>query len=210
MLESVKLVGHLVWRLHWYRDCLATSLYGTAMATTTRLLTAEDLYDLPADVRCELVDGVLIELSPPGNVHARVAMKAGLVFARAEGMGLGFVLGEGGYIVRRAPDTVRAPDAAFFVAGRADLADLPAGFSEVVPDVVVEVVSPWDTRAEIQAKIREWLEAEVRLVLYLYPDTRTAHAIRSLTDRQELTSSDILDLGDVLPGFSCPVADFFD
>ena len=79
-----------------------------------------------------------------------------------------------------------------------------------MPDIIVEVVSPWDTRAEIQAKIREWLEAEVRLVLYVYPDTRTVHAIRSLTDRQELASSDILDLGDVLPGFSCPVADFFD
>ncbi len=180
------------------------------MATATRLLTAEDLYRLPADVRCELVDGVLIELSPPGNVHARVAMKAGLVFARAEAMGLGFVLGEGGYIVRRAPDTVRAPDAAFMVADRVALADLPQGFSETVPDIVVEVVSPWDTPGEIQAKIREWIEAEVRLVLYVYPESRTVHAIRSLTDRRELTSSDALDLGDILPGFSCPVADFFD
>jgi Uma2 family endonuclease len=180
------------------------------MATATRLLTAEDLYELAPDLRCELVDGVLIELPPPGNEHSRVSMKAGLVLARAESIGLGIVLGEGGYIVRRGPDTVRAPDAAFFVSGRVDPAQLPEGFSEIVPDLVVEVVSPWDSRAEIQAKIREWLEAGVRLVLYVYPRTRTLHAIRSLTDREELTSSDILDFEDVLPGFSCPVSDFFD
>jgi Uma2 family endonuclease len=180
------------------------------MATATRLLTAEDLYDLPSDFRCELVDGVLIELSPPGNVHARVSAKAVVVFARAEAMGLGIVLGEGGYILRRGPDTVRAPDAAFVHADRMALADLPKGFSEVAPDIVVEVVSQWDTRGEIQAKIRDWIEAEARLVLYVYPDTRTVHAIRSLTDRQELTFADVLDLGDILPGFSCRVADFFD
>jgi Uma2 family endonuclease len=80
----------------------------------------------------------------------------------------------------------------------------------MAPDVVIEVVSPYDTRAEIQAKIRDWIEAEARLVLYVYPDTRTVHAIRSLTDRQELTISDVLDLGDILPGFSFPVADLFD
>jgi hypothetical protein len=44
----------------------------------------------------------------------------------------------------------------------------------------------------------------------VYPETRTVHAIRSLTDRQELTNSDVLDLGDIFPGFSFPVADLFD
>jgi hypothetical protein len=77
------------------------------------------------------------------------------------------------------------------------LQDLPKGFSELVPDIIVEVVSGWDTPSEIQAKIREWIEAEVRLVLYVYPDSRTVHAIRSLTDRRELTVADVLDLNDV-------------
>jgi Uma2 family endonuclease len=156
------------------------------------------------------VDGVLIEFSPQGNVQGRVTAKAVIVFARAEAMGLGIVLGEGSYILRRGPDTVRAPDVAFIASDRVSLADLPIGFAEMAPDVVIEVVSTWDTRAEIQAKIRDWIEAEARLVLYVYPETRTVHAIRSLTDRQELTNSDLLDLGDILPGFSFPVADLFD
>jgi Uma2 family endonuclease len=180
------------------------------MVTATQLLTAEDLYHLPANARCELIDGVLIEVSPPGNVHGRVAAKVIRVLFRAEEQGLGFVLNEAGYILRRGPDTVRAPDAAFIVADRVDPSELARGFSELIPDIVVEVASPWDTRAEIQAKIREWLEAEVRLVLYVYPDSRTAHAIRSLTDRQELTADDVLDLGDILPEFSVRVADLFD
>ena len=38
------------------------------------------------------------------------------------------------------------------------------GFAEVVPDLVVEVVSPNDTRREVAAKARMWLRYDVRLV----------------------------------------------
>ena len=180
------------------------------MATATKLLTAEDLYRLPSDFYCELIDGVLIELSPPGNVHARVVTKVTVAMARAEAMGLGFGLSDAGYVLRRGPDTVRAPDVAFFRAGGMDVSELPRGFSDLVPDIVVEVVSTWDRPGEIQAKIRDWLESGVRLVIYVYPETRAVHMIRSLTDREELMVADTMTFGDLLPGFTCPVSDFFD
>src|SRR4051794_15383032 len=105
------------------------------VATATRLLTAEDLYSLPSDLHCELVDGMLIESQLPGILHSRVAAKAGIVLARAEAMGLGYVIGKSGYILRRGPDTVRAPDTPLVCAGRVTLADLPRTFSELIPDV---------------------------------------------------------------------------
>jgi Uma2 family endonuclease len=80
------------------------------MAQTVTLLTAEDVEKLPSDMHCELIDGVLIERSPPGTPHGRVLARTTIVLGRAEVMGLGSVFGEGGFILRRAPDTVRAPD----------------------------------------------------------------------------------------------------
>jgi hypothetical protein len=49
----------------------------------------------------------------------------------------------------------------------------------------------------------------VRLVWVVYPDTRTVSVVRSLLDREELTADDTLDGGEVLPGFSCRVAEVF-
>ena len=82
--------------------------------------------------------------------------------------------------------------------------------ARLTPERLVEVISPDDRPGEIQAKVREWIEAGVPLVWLLYPRTRTVVVIRSLLDREELTAEDTIDGGDVLPGFSCPVADLFE
>lgn len=180
------------------------------MAQTVTLLTAEDLEKLPSEMHCELIDGVLIEMSPPGNPHGRVVVKVTGVLLRAETSGLGLVFGEGGFILRRGPDTVRAPDVSFFNAGRVLPSTSRPAFWEVAPDLVVEVVSTWDTAAEIQTKVREWLEFGVRLVWVVYPETRTVHVIRSFQERLTLSEEDTLDGGDVLPGFSFAVAELFE
>jgi len=180
------------------------------VAETVTLLTAEDVEKLPSDLRCELIDGVLIEMSPPGNVHGRTAAKVTGALLRAEAMGLGRVFGEVGFTIRRGPDTVRAPDACFFQTGRVPTSTVSPAFWAVPPDLVVEVVSHWDTAAEIQTKIREWIEFGVRLLWVVYPESLTVHVIRSLQERQILSVGDTLDGDDVLPGFSCAVAEFFD
>ena len=71
------------------------------------------------------------------------------------------------------------------------------------------VISPWDRPAEIQAKVREWIEAGVRLVLVAYPDSETVEAVRSLTDRRRLSKNDVLDAEDILPGLKLNIAEFF-
>jgi Uma2 family endonuclease len=165
------------------------------VAKTVTLLTAEDLWRLGPDCRCELIDGVLVEMPPVGGLLYPVAHLLGRLYP------------ELGCILRRNPDRVRAPDLAFIRMERTP--DEPPGFWEIAPDLVVEVVSPNDTRAEIQLKVREWIEAGVRLVWVIYPDARTVEVIRSLLDREELTADDTVDGGDVLPGFSCRVAELF-
>ncbi len=86
---------------------------------------------------------------------------------------------------------------------------LPRGYLEVVPDLIVEVISPGDSAAEVQEKIEEWLRAGARLVWAVYPDTRSVVAYQSLAAVRVYTEADILDGEPVLPGFTCPVARLF-
>lgn len=183
---------------------------GIGLAQAVALLTAEDVLKLPSDLRCELIDGVLIQMSPQGGLHGRVSANAAYVLKRAELSGQGVALGEVGFILRCNPDTVRAPDAAFIRKDRIPAGGIPKSFWEIAPDLVAEVVSPFDTAAEIQSKVREWLEAGVRLVWVVYPDSRTVNVIRSPTERVTLSVDDLLEAGDVVPGFSCRVAELFD
>lgn len=181
------------------------------MTTRIKLLTAEDLYQLPSDLRGELVNGVFIEMAPPGPEHAGVTMTIGwLLSSHVRARALGRVMAEAGFVIRRDPDTVRAPDVAFVRAERIPPAGLPRRFWELAPDLVVEVISPSDTPAEVEAKLRDWLEAGARLVWLVYPDNRTVQVVRSLRDRERLDSDALLDGGDVVPGFSCRVAELFE
>jgi len=180
------------------------------MATTTKLLTAEEFWELASSRWCELIDGVVVEMSPPGGEHGREQMRVGRVLFRAEDAGVGYVLGEVGFIVRRNPDVVRAPDVAFIRKERVPATGIPKAFWEGAPDLVVEIISPSDRPGEMQTKIREWIEAGARQVWAVYLDRQTVQVVRSLQDRVTLNADDILDGGDAVPGFSCRVAELFD
>lgn len=181
------------------------------MATRTILHTAEELERLPKEERCELVDGVLVPMDLPGFEHGAIALRAGtLLDGHVRPNRLGYVVVEAGFILRRGPDTVRFPDLAFVRADRIPPGRLPRSFPELAPDLAIEIVSPSDRPGEIQARIRDLLEAGVRLIWFIYPQTHTVTVVRSLQERVELGSEDILDGEDVVRGFSCRVAELFE
>ena len=181
------------------------------MATHSGLMTAEDLLRLPDDgMRHELIEGELITMPPPGVLHEEVAGEFLLCigpFVKAHG--LGKVFGAPGIYTSHDPDTVRAPDFAFIAAGRLPGERSPEGYTDVAPDLVVEVTSPSDAATEVQARIATWLEKGVRMVVQAYPRTRSLAVYRSASDIRLLGPSDVFDGGDVLPGFSRVVSDFF-
>ncbi len=182
------------------------------MSTPKVLLTADDLLRLSrTGKRYELVGGELVEMAPTGARHGRVAIRSGSrLNAYVEQNDLGEVFAaETGFRLERQPDKVRAPDVAFVSKGRLPPGELPKGFLDIVPDLVIEVVSPGDTATYVQAKVEDWLQAGVRLVLVMYPDTRSVAVYRSLDDVRVLTEGDQLQGDPVLPGFSCPVKEIF-
>lgn len=126
------------------------------MAATHSTTTAEQLLAMPDPGRCELVRGEIVLMSPAGSRHgwiiAYITIRLGEAVLR---LGLGRIFGaETGFILRRNPDTVRAPDVAFVRAERL-AGGLPVGFFPGAPDLAVEVRSPGDDDEEVQAKVEE-------------------------------------------------------
>jgi Uma2 family endonuclease len=177
-----------------------------------RYVTAEELWRLPDNGTWrELVKGVVWEMPPPGEEHGGVAANVhGHLWNHVRVHKLGRVYAaETGFLIRRDPDTVRAPDCAFIVRDRARR-PLSKTYCEVIPDLVVEVVSPHDTAEEVAAKVREWIEAGVRLVWVVYPGIRAVAIHRSAREITLLREDDELTGDDIVPGFAVAVGEVFE
>ncbi len=172
--------------------------------------TAEQLLAMSDDgFRYELVKGELRRMAPAGFEHGAIGMRLVIDLGQhVKAHALGVVLGpDTGFRIASDPDTVRAPDVSFVHRDRIPEGGLPKGYWPGAPDLAVEVVSPGDTYSEVESKVQAWLDAGTRLAVVLNPRSRTATAYRSRNEVVRLLESDNLDLGDVVTGFTCPVAD---
>ncbi len=178
-----------------------------------QLMTAEDVWGLPEKpgIRYELVAGELIEVPGASLMHAFLAKHVvNLLDSVVVAHDLGVVVGDGAaFLLRRYPDLLRIPDAAFVSWDRLPNRKLPESFVSLVPDLAVEIVSPNDRADEINEKVHEYLDAGTRLVWVLWPRRRMVSVHEPDRDVRELSVDDYLDGGDVLPGFRVRVADLF-
>jgi Uma2 family endonuclease len=178
----------------------------------TNISTAEQLAQMHADGhRYELVEGVLNMMSPAGGRHGRIAGRVFKLLANhVDDHALGCVFAaETGFIIRRAPDTVRAPDAAFVGLEKMEALENDSGFLPFAPDLAVEVVSPNDSFADVENKAFNWLDSGTRLVLIVEPESETLHAYRSRTNISVLNSTDFLDATDAITGWKIKVSEIF-
>ncbi len=182
------------------------------MEAVLELVTVEEVFEMPPNGRYELVQGKVIEMSPTGFEHGWLAVNVASEFHTfVKRHHLGIVLGaETGFILSRNPDTVRGPDVAFVTAERAARQKNTEKFFDGPPDLAVEVVSPTDRAADIEEKIQDYLRAGTRLLLVIYPRTKTIAVYRPHKDVKILTLADTLEGYDILPGFSTPVREIFE
>ena len=184
-----------------------------ADASRTPAMTAEELFIVSADSdKCELVDGSVVHMPPTGGRHGKVAARIGrLLDEHVEAREAGVVCGaETGFILRRDPDVVRAPDVSFVAKARLPVTGAPDAYWSLAPDLAVEVISPTDRRADVQLKVAEYFAAGTRLVWVVDPATRTVCVYRSSDDVRTLTDDAVLTGDGVLPEFRCPVHRCFD
>lgn len=105
---------------------------------------------------------------------------------------------------------VRIPDVAFISWARLPGGTVPEEpVPELVPDLVVEVLSRTNTPGEMRRKRQEYFQAGAVLVWMVDPDRRTVTVFTSPTDFAEHAERDSIDGGTVLPGFTLSLAEFF-
>ena len=184
------------------------------MTTTSSqgLITAEELLELSANgFYGELVRGELFELMPPGYRHNKImGFVTYVLMSFVVPRSLGTVLpGDLGVIVERGPDTVRAPDIAFFSEQTIPLDEETPSYAEVVPDLAIEVGSPNDSMPERETRARMWIGHGVALVWMVHPESESIDVYRPGQEIETLSVGDQITGQDVIPGFQSAVADLF-
>jgi Uma2 family endonuclease len=174
-------------------------------ATEKDLLDVLDHENRP----CELVEGTLVE-KPMGIDESEIAGTIHMAvksFVRPRKLGI-VTVADGP--VKLFAGLVRLPDVMFaswnsFPERKRPNTPVP----QIAPDLAVEVLSKGNTKPEMARKLREYFEAGVKLVWLVDPKTKSVRVYTAVDQFVRLNEDQTLDGGDVLPGFSVPVAELF-
>jgi Uma2 family endonuclease len=183
-----------------------------ATAERPKLMTAEEFGKRPdPGYPEELVRGRIVPGKYADLRHGWVCSQAAWRFGEhLEKRDLGHLVGLSGLLTERDPDTVRAVDLSFYGYDRFPRGLPPEGYGPGMPDWAVEVVSAFDRWPDVLAKVAEFLNAGVRLVVVLDPDSQTAHVFGADDAPRMLGAEDELTLPGVLEGFRIRVGRFFE
>ena len=183
------------------------------IAPVREVWTEEALQSLPEDGFIhEVVDGELV-MSPKNNFdHGNICaalLTALRTFAQKHRLGVVLDSSAGYWMANR---NCRAPDISFVPKARL----LALGFSPRArkffpgaPDLAVEVLSPSNSRAEIDARLRDFFASGTQVAWIINPENECVEVCHSLTDRQLIGPGGDRDGEDLLPGFRYPIADLF-
>jgi Uma2 family endonuclease len=174
------------------------------MSTSTALMTAEELMQLPRGYyRAELINGELIKMPLPKVPHGRTAAHLGaplMQFVWDHDLGEVFI-NDTGFQLTWNPDTVLGPDIAFISKERLQEAGEVKGYWQGPPDLAVEVLSPGDRLGKVNRKVSRWFSFGTVQVWIVDPKHSTVTVYRSPSEATTFSGSDHLESPDLLPGF---------
>jgi Uma2 family endonuclease len=159
----------------------------------------------------ELVRGEIRPMTPASGAHGVIA---GTIFAALNAFVEARQLGQcfpdnTGFLLPGLGDTVRSPDVAFVAAAPLPQQGIGSGWLAVSPDLVVEILSPNETASELEEKVRDYHTAGTRLFWIVDPALRVVSVRNASAPERWVREGDALDGGNVLPGFTIPVAKLF-
>ena len=180
------------------------------MSTSIHSMTADELAKLNDwSHRFELIKGELLTMSPAGEEHGAVTMRlSALLYFHVTANNLGVLrAAETGFKLESNPDTVLAPDISFIAHDRAGT-PVP-GFRRGAPDLAVEVISPSETKPEVERKTTLWLELGAKSVWNVNPRKRTVEVNRTDGEKKLFHETDEL-VDDTIPRFRVKVSEIFE
>lgn len=174
----------------------------------TKRYCIPDLDSFPTDgKRRELADGQIVEWDVTNFRHGSVIALLTIIigsFVRERRLGQ-LVDGDAMVKIQSSEHDARGGDLVFYRRDRIP-ANIDTPATDVAPDFVVEILSPTDRAAMVEAKVDDWLRAGVRLLWYVNPYTGVTmvyHAREVL----RVQPDQALAGGDVLPGFTLHMAE---
>ncbi len=168
---------------------------------------------VPDDCFYEVVDGQIVELPPMGAYECDMASFLAFMLGQVvHAQQLGKVVVETLFWLDRAGKLKRRPDLAFVSAKKWPIRRRAPKTEawDLIPDLVVEVVSESNTAKEVIQKVVDYVSAGSRLVWVVYPDLKQVHVYTDLTSARILTEPAELDGGDVVPGFRLSLTELFE
>lgn len=158
---------------------------------------------------CELVDGTLIERAIgtyESLIAANLLTELNIYLKRNR---LGIALGADAMLQLRVK-LIRLPDVSFIAKEKLECGKFPhrGVAAALAPTIAVEVISPANSKGEMQDKFEEYFRCGAREVWYVYPPTKTLVRYTSPTVCETLAEQDTLS-SPVLPGFQCPLGTLF-
>jgi Uma2 family endonuclease len=182
-----------------------------AVPAPPKRYSVDDLAQFPDDdKRRELVDGQVVAWEMPNVEHGSfVAALLFRIMQYVRDRRLGRIVTNDALVrIRGSAFDARGADVAFYRRGRVPQ-DIRASATETVPDFVIEVLSPSDRAGLVMDKVRDWLDAGVRLLWYIDPQTggTTVYAGNHFSHVQ---ADGTLGGSDVLPGFRLSLREILD
>ena len=161
----------------------------------------------------EIIDGQRVELPPNSILSSRVASNLTILLGHhVLSNRVGRVLMKTLFHLPLPTDRNRRPDVAFVSAKTIAEAPPQPGSDNawaVLPELMVEVISPHDIGEEIIDRLNEYFAAGTKLVWVVYPTQRLVYVYESPLKVCVLGESEELDGGMVLPSFRIPIGSLF-
>ena len=178
-----------------------------------KVWTEEELQSLPEDGFIhELVQGELV-ISPkndPFHGDICVGLSTALKnFVEAGRLGAVWDSSTGFWMNNR---NCRAPDISFIPKERLRKLGIKRSsrkFFPGAPDLAIEVLSPNNTRTEINERLADFFSSGTQIAWLIDPDTESVEICHSVAERRRIGLDAELDGEKLLPGFRYPVAELF-
>jgi Uma2 family endonuclease len=161
--------------------------------------------------RYSIIDGELVMAASPNPPHQTIVQELLLKldpFVRERQLGRVFVAPLD-VVIRREPLRTRQPDVMFI--GRERRFIVGPQVIEGAPDLVIEVLSPTNTRQELQGKLDDYRTIGVREAWVVSPEARTVEVLQFTPAIERLGLYGLGDLlaSQVLPDLRLTVDDIF-